>query len=92
MQAWHTLLELKDNHNRLGFKGWTFFIVDFPIDVETGEMFYMIGNPTFTGLGVTTGTSSYILNKKQVNELFNVMGKTFKEYAKELEDEYFGRV
>jgi hypothetical protein len=89
MEKWNTILELKEDHKTLGFKGWVFFIVDFPMNIESGELLYMIAQPTFTGLGVTGGISSYVLNEAQINELFSVTDKTFKQYAKELEKNYF---
>lgn len=89
LQRWHTLLELKENNKSLGLKGWVFFIVDFPINLETNELEYVIAQPTFTGLGVTTGISTYVLKKEKISEMFNVLEKNFEEYAKELEADYF---
>lgn len=89
MQKWHTLLELKETHKKLGLKGTIFFIVDFPMDIETDELKYMIANPTFTGLGVGTGLFSFVLSEEKINELFIVIDKTFNEHANELEEYYF---
>lgn len=91
LQRWHTLLELKENHKSLGLKGWVFFIVDFPINLETNVLEYVIAQPTFTGLGVTTGILSYTLKREKINEIFTVSKKTFEEYAKELEADYFNQ-
>jgi hypothetical protein len=91
LQRWNTLLELKENHKSLGLKGWVFFIVDFPINLETNEMEYVIAQPTFTGLGVTTGISTYVLKREKISELFEVMDKNFQEYAQELEADYFNQ-
>jgi hypothetical protein len=91
LQRWHTLLELKENHKSLGLKGWVFFIVDFPINLETSELEYVIAQPTFTGLGVTTGISTYVLKKEKIRGMFNVLEKNFQEYAKELEADYFNQ-
>jgi hypothetical protein len=87
-QSWYTLFELKEDHPKLGLKGWIFFIVDFAWDL-TDDLKYIISNPTFTGLGVSKGISSYIVSQNELEELFNPIDKTFKEYAKELEDDYF---
>ena len=88
MERWSTLLNLKENHEKLGFKEWYYFIVDFAQDLN-GEFKYIISNPTFTGFGVGTGVSSFILSKDEIDELFIISNKTFKEYAKELGEEYF---
>jgi hypothetical protein len=89
LKRWHTLLELKENHKSLGLKGWVFFIVDFPINLETNVLEYVIAQPTFTGVGVTTGILSYTLKREKISEMFTVSKKTFEEYAKELEADYF---
>lgn len=89
MQRWHTLLELKENHKNLGLKGWIFFIVDFPMNITSGELDYVIAQPTFTGVGVGTGISSYVLKEDEINKFFNILDKTFNEHAKELEANYF---
>lgn len=87
-QAWHTLLELKEDHKQLGFKGWIFFITSFPYDLETDELRYVIANPTFTGLGVTSGITSYVLTKSELDKLFNILEQTFDDHARELEEDY----
>lgn len=89
LRKWGTLLELKKDHPKIGLKGWIFFIVDFPMNIDTGKLEYVLAQPTFTGLGVSTGISSYVLKKEQVEQLFTVLEQTFNEYAKEMEDEYF---
>lgn len=89
MQAWHTLLELKEDHKELGLKGWVYFISDFPKNIETGELDYVLHQPTFTGLGVGTGAVSFVVKDHQINEFFNVLDKTFEDYAEELKRNYF---
>jgi len=88
MQMWHTLLKLKKDHDIIGFKGWYYFITSFPQGLN-GEFKYVITNPTFTGLGVGTGISHYVLSKEEIGELFYIDEKTFKELAKEMEEDYF---
>ncbi|UGO50642.1 hypothetical protein PQE68_gp051 [Bacillus phage vB_BanS_Sophrita] len=89
MQRWHTLLELKEDHEQLGFKEWTYFIVDFPTSLRTGEMEYMIAQPTFAGLGVGVGVFTYVLTISEIHELFNEKKQTFDELSKEMEENYF---
>ncbi|MCA1064686.1 hypothetical protein QTG56_24050 (plasmid) [Rossellomorea sp. AcN35-11] len=89
MKRWSTLLELKEDHKSLGVKGQIFFIVDFPRSLESGELLFMIAQPTFTGLGVSPGILSFVLKKEQVIDLFSIMDQTFQQYAKELEEDYF---
>lgn len=89
MEKWHTLLELKEDHNRLGLKGMIFFIVDFPINIETEELEYVVTQPTFTGIGVSTGILSYVLKEEKIKELFVVVDKGFEQYAKDMEENYF---
>ena len=66
-----------------------FFIVDFPIDFKDGELKYLIAYPTFTGMGLGAGISTYIFSEEDIKKLFTVSDQTFKELAKELEKEYF---
>lgn len=88
-QKWHTLLELKENHPKLGLKGWIFFIVDFGWDLNTNELKCVVSYPTFTGIGVSAGLTSYIINQKELEELFNPIDKTLEEYAEELENDFY---
>ncbi|MGN5650863.1 hypothetical protein [Bacillus sp. Brlt_9] len=89
VSRWHTLMELKEDHKVLGFKGWIFFISDFTRGLKTEELQFVINTPTFTGIGVGTGIDSYVLDEEELMQHFNPIKKTFKEYAKELEDNYF---
>lgn len=88
-RIWHTLLELKEDYHKLGFKGDIFFINDLPMNIETGEINFVLYQPTFTGIGVGTGAFCFVVTREQVKGLFNVLDKTFEEYAKELKNDYF---
>lgn len=92
LQRWNTLLTLKENHKSLGLKGWIFFIVDFPKNIKTNNLEYVIAQPTFTGMGVGVGIFTFILTKEEIEQYFKVSTKTFQEYAKELEEDYFNNV
>lgn len=89
MKKWHTLLELKQDHSKLGLKGTIFFIVDFPFNIETDELNYVLAQPTFTGIGVSTGILSFVLKKERILENFNTLEKTFHQYAEEMELNFF---
>ncbi|EJR29160.1 hypothetical protein [Bacillus mycoides] len=89
ISKWNTLFELKEDHEELGLKGWVFFVSDFAKDLKTGKLKYIITAPIFTGLGVGTGSASYVLEDIELIQLFIPIKKTFKEYAQELEDCYF---
>jgi len=91
MELWNTILTLKENHKVLGLKGEEFFIYDFPYNIQTEDFDYVIAQPVFAGVGVGKGIGSWVLNDNQINKLFNISEKTFKDVAKELEDKFLGR-
>ncbi|MED2737189.1 hypothetical protein [Bacillus toyonensis] len=89
ISRWDTLMELKEDHKVLGFKGWIYFVSDFARDLKTDKLKCVIHTPTFTGIGVGTGIDCYVLDDEELMQLFKPIEKTFKEYEKELEDNYF---
>ncbi|MFQ3543541.1 hypothetical protein Q7A53_05600 [Halobacillus rhizosphaerae] len=88
MQMWHTILELKEDHDTLGSKGEQFFITDFPSNIETNDLDYVIQRPTWHGIGLGTGVFSYVLTNWKINQLFNVSDKTFKDLDREAKAKY----
>lgn len=89
MERWETILTLKENHEVLGCKGWEFFICDFPKNIQTDMIDYVIAQPVFIGDGVGKGVCSWVLDNKQMSELFEISEKTFQEVAEELEDSFW---
>lgn len=89
MNQWDTILTLKEDHEVIGVKGEEFFISDFPYNIETEELDYVIAQPTFAGVGVGKGIESWVLDSKQIVKLFNVSEKTFEDVAKKLEEKFW---
>lgn len=91
MELWNTVLTLKENHERLGLKGAEFFIHDFPYNLQTDTLDYVIAQPAFTGTGVSKGLGSWLLSDEQVKELFDVSEKTLHDIGLEMEADYWER-
>lgn len=89
MIKYETLLSLKEDHNDLGLKGTIYFISDLPRNIATKKTNLIISTPTFKGLGVGSGICTFVLTKEQVDELFEVLDKTFDEYAEELQRGFY---
>ena len=89
ISKWNTLFELKEDHDTLGVKGWTFFVAEFVRDLQSTDLKYVISNPTFTGLGAGAGIACFVVSDEELQMLFQPLEQTFQEYEKEIEDDFF---
>lgn len=89
-KMWDTVLELKeDNNYLLGVSGTKFFISDFAIVYGQEDLVFIISYPSFDGLNLGKGLTSYVLNKQQVEQLFDISDISLKDLAKQMEEEFW---
>lgn len=89
IRLWETLFELKKDEEFLGIEGMIFFATDYATDLSTGEFKIVIGYPSFNGMNLGKGISSYIVTKEQLEEKFRPIEKTFQEHETECDEKYW---
>lgn len=89
MSLWHTLFELKEDEPTFGFAGTIFFATDFAKDVSTDEFKTVIAYTSFNGMNLGKGICSYIVTEEILDEKFQPIDVTFREYEKTIEKEYW---
>jgi hypothetical protein len=89
LRMWDTLFELKEDSSPFGFEGQIFFATDFAQDVSTGEYKTVIAYTSFNGMNLGKGICSFIVTKEILEDKFQPIQKTFREYEKEVEAEFW---
>ena len=89
LTKWETVLTLKEEHPQLGFEGRRYFISEFAFPVHEEGLLYLVTNPTYAGLGLSSGIFTYALTKEQLNELFTKEPITLRELEKEMEQDFW---
>lgn len=89
LHMWDTLFELKADESPFGFEGQIFFATDFAQDVSTGEFKTVIAYTSFNGMNLGKGICSFIVTKEILEEKFRPIEKTFREFEKECEEEFW---
>ncbi|MEC2463572.1 hypothetical protein P9X10_01475 [Bacillus cereus] len=81
----HTLLELKEDHPKLGEEGTVFSIVDYILDVKTDSTKALLGKPEYNEVLEQVWTLTVCtITEDEVDSLFTILDKPLHEYEKEL--------
>lgn len=89
LRMWDTLFELKQDDPDFGFEGTIYFATDFAKDVSTGEFKTVIAYTSFNGMNLGKGICSFIVTNDILEEKFQPIETSFREYEKIIEKEYW---
>ncbi|PLS18960.1 hypothetical protein CVD28_00740 [Bacillus sp. M6-12] len=89
LRMWDTLFELKQDDPNFGFEGTIFFATDFAKDVSTGDFKTVIAYTSFNGMNLGKGICSFIVTSEILEEKFQPIETSFREYEKIIEKEYW---